>query len=66
MGDTGVVSPWFDVVRNVKTKYGKVDENIYNFDQTGITMGTGKRVKVLTTSERRTSPLAPSRETVSE
>ena len=34
----GVVSPWFDLVQNVKAKYGILDEDTYNFDETGFTM----------------------------
>jgi hypothetical protein len=31
-----VISPWFDLVRNVKAKYGILDEDTYNFDETGF------------------------------
>jgi hypothetical protein len=63
--DQGVIGPWFDLVQNVKVKYGILDEDTYNFDETGFTMGVGNRVKVVTASERRTEPIGPSRETVS-
>jgi len=31
-----IISPWFDLVRNVKAKYGILDEDTYNFDETGF------------------------------
>ena len=55
--NVGVISPWFDLVRNVKAKYGILDDDTYNFDETGFAMGTGNRVKVVTASESRTQPI---------
>ena len=55
--DPEVIGPWFDLVQNVKAKYGILDEDTYNFDETGFTMGVGNRVKVVTASERRTEPI---------
>lgn len=55
--DPEVIRPWFDLVRNVKAKYSMLDEDIYNFDETGFTMGVGNRVKIVTASERRTEPI---------
>ena len=55
--DPGVIGPWFDLIQNVKAKYGIQDEDTYNFDETGFTMGIGNRVKVVTASERRTQPI---------
>ena len=34
--DPAIISPWFDLVRNVKAKYGILDEDTYNFDETGF------------------------------
>jgi hypothetical protein len=34
--DPAVFSPWFDLVRNVKAKYGIQDEDTYTFDETGF------------------------------
>jgi hypothetical protein len=31
-----VISPWFDLVRNVKAKYRILDEDTYNFDKTSF------------------------------
>ena len=55
--DPAVISPWFDLVRNVKAKYGILDEDTYNFDETGFQMGIGGTVKVVTASERRLKPI---------
>lgn len=56
--DPAIIRPWFDLVRNVKAKYGILDEDTYNFDETGFTMGAGGNVKVVTASERRNRPIA--------
>jgi hypothetical protein len=55
--DPAIISPWFDLVRNVKAKYGILDEDTYNFDETGFQMGIGGSVKVVTASERRLKPI---------
>ena len=55
--DPGLFGPWFNLVQNVKTKYGILDEDTYNFDETGFTIGVGNRVKVVTASETRTEPI---------
>jgi hypothetical protein len=34
--NSAVISPWFDLIRNVKAKYGILDEDTYNFDETGF------------------------------
>jgi hypothetical protein len=55
--DPAIISPWFDLVRNVKAKYGILDEDTYNFDETGFQMGIGGSIKVVTASERRLKPI---------
>ena len=55
--DPGVIGPWFDLVWNVKAKYSIQDEDTYNFDETGFTIGVRNQVKVVTASERRTEPI---------
>ena len=55
--DLAIISPWFDLVRSVKATYGILDEDTYNFDETGFQMGVGGSVKVVTASERRLKPL---------
>jgi hypothetical protein len=52
-----VISPWFNLVHNVKAKYSILDEDTYNFDETGFQMGIGGSVKVVTASERRLKPI---------
>ena len=52
-----VINLWFDLIRNVKAKYGILDEDTYNFDETGFQIGIGGSVKVVTASEIRLKPL---------
>ena len=40
-------------MRNFKVKYGIIDEDIYNFDETGFLMGQISTIKVVTSSDRR-------------
>ena len=37
--DARVISPWFSLIQSVKEKYGILDEDIHNFDETGFMMG---------------------------
>jgi RecB family endonuclease NucS len=37
--DLRVIEPWFELVRKTKEKYGILDEDIYNFDESGFIMG---------------------------
>ncbi|KAL2022201.1 hypothetical protein VTK56DRAFT_6030 [Thermocarpiscus australiensis] len=37
--DPRIIGEWFTLVRNTKAKYGIVDDDIYNFDETGFMMG---------------------------
>jgi hypothetical protein len=53
-----VISPWFNLVRNVKAKYGILDKDTYNFNETGFQIGVGGLVKVVTASKRRLKPLS--------
>jgi hypothetical protein len=34
--DPEIIKLWFDLVRNIKTKYGIQDEDVFNFDETGF------------------------------
>ena len=34
-----LIKGWFELVQNMKVKYGIVDEDIYNFDKTGFIIG---------------------------
>jgi hypothetical protein len=51
--DPKVIGEWFALVRNVKAKYGIVDDDIYNFDETGFMMGIICAGMVVTTSDGR-------------
>ena len=51
--DPKVISDWFALVRNVKAKYGIVDDDIYNFDETRFMMGIIFAGIVVTTSDSR-------------
>jgi hypothetical protein len=37
--DPALIQPWFTLVQNMKAKYGIVDEDMYNFDESGFVMG---------------------------
>ncbi len=49
--DPKVVSEWFALVQNVKAKYSIVEDDIYNFDETGFMMGIIFAGMVVTTSD---------------
>lgn len=51
--DPKVISEWFALVRNTKAKYGIVDDDIYNFDETGFMMGIICAGMVVTSSDGR-------------
>lgn len=50
--DPKVITDWFRLVNNTRAKYGIVDEDIYNFDETGFQMGVIGTARVVTRSER--------------
>ena len=54
--DRGQIEGWFRLVRNTIAKYGILQEDIYNFDETGFQMGVISTSKVVTCSERRGRP----------
>jgi hypothetical protein len=37
--DPAIIQPWFILVQNMKAKYGIIDEDIWNFDESGFMMG---------------------------
>ena len=51
--DPEVMEKWFLLVRNMKEKYGILDQDTYNFDETGFMMGVITSQSVVTGSERR-------------
>jgi hypothetical protein len=56
--DPKVIGEWFDLVRNFKAKHGIVDDDVFNFDETGFLMGMISTQLVVTGSERRNRPRA--------
>ena len=51
--DPELIRGWFALVRNTIAKYGIVDDDIYNFDETGFLMGQISSTTVVTNAERR-------------
>jgi RecB family endonuclease NucS len=54
--DPEVIRGWFQLVENTKAKYGILDEDTYNFDESGFIMGMISTRAVVTGSERRGRP----------
>jgi hypothetical protein len=51
--DPAILRPWFTLVRNTIAKYGVLETDIYNFDETGFQMGIISTARVITGTERR-------------
>jgi hypothetical protein len=49
--DPKIISEWFTLVRNTKAKYGILDDDTFNFDETGFMMGIIFAGMVVTTSD---------------
>ncbi|KAI1670830.1 transposase [Pyrenophora tritici-repentis] len=47
-----VIRPWFMLVQSMKAKYGIVDEDTWNFDESGFMMGKISSQLVVTGSEK--------------
>ena len=47
------IQGWFRLVRNTIAKYGILDNDIYNFDETGFQMGVISTSKVVTRAETK-------------
>jgi hypothetical protein len=54
--DSEVIGDWFRLVHNIKAKYGMLDEDTYNFDETGFMMGYISTGAVVTGSDYRGWP----------
>jgi hypothetical protein len=54
--DPNKILTWFELVRNVRAKYGIDDVDIYNFDKTGFMMGVITPNMVVTRAERSGKP----------
>jgi len=52
--DPRLIEGWFTLVRNIQVKHGILNDDIYNFDETGFMMGIIFAGMVVTTSEGRT------------
>lgn len=46
-----IIQKWFNLVRNIISKYGITNNDIFNFDETGFAMGLTATAKVITRSE---------------
>ena len=46
--DPKVIQGWFSLVANIKAKYGILDDDTYNVDETGLMMGQISGGKVVT------------------
>jgi hypothetical protein len=54
--DLEVIQGWFRLVENTKAKYGILDQDTYNFDESGFMMSVISAGAVVTGSERRGRP----------
>jgi hypothetical protein len=50
--DATLIRGWFTLLSNTIAKYGVVESDIYNFDETGFMMGIISTATVVTTSEK--------------
>ncbi|KAH8430077.1 transposase [Aspergillus melleus] len=53
--DPKTINRWFDLVRNTIQKYGILDQDTYNMDETGFQMGVAATAKVVCGAESRES-----------
>jgi hypothetical protein len=51
--DPELIKRWFELVKNMRAKYGIQDEDFYNFDKTGFIMGVICAAMVVIRSDRR-------------
>ena len=47
------IQGWFRFIQNTVAKYGILQEDIYNFDETGFQIGVISTSKVVTRSQRK-------------
>jgi hypothetical protein len=50
--DPALILPWFELVQSIKAKYGILDEDTWNFDESGFLMGKITSQLVVTGSEK--------------
>ena len=51
--DLDAITTWFRLVANMRAKYGIIDGDFYNFDETGFMMGMIQPNMIVTRSDRR-------------
>ena len=51
--DARVITRWFERVREIKERYGILDEDTHNFDESGFMMGMIKAQMAFTASEKQ-------------
>jgi hypothetical protein len=51
--DPELISAWFRLVENIRAKYGILDYDFYNFDETGFIIGVICPGIVVTRADRR-------------
>jgi hypothetical protein len=56
--DPTLIRQWFQLVRGTIEKYGILDADIYNFDETGLQIGVISTAKVITKAERSRRPIS--------
>ena len=49
--DPKIIGPWFKLVEETRQAYGILDEDTYNFNETGFMMGIASTSKVVTSSD---------------
>ncbi|OWT42501.1 DDE superfamily endonuclease domain-containing protein [Pochonia chlamydosporia 170] len=54
--DPKLIGDWFELVRNTVAKYGILEEDFHNFDETGFMMGIISATMVVTSSDRYGKP----------
>ena len=56
-GDPAIIRDCFRLVQNITAKYGAMEEDVYNFDETGFQMGVILTAKAITGPERGDRPI---------
>ena len=51
--DPDAINAWFRLVANIKTKHGIVDDDFYNFDETGFMIGMIVSSMIVSRAERK-------------
>jgi hypothetical protein len=50
--DSEIICGWFRLIQNTITKYGILEDDIYNFDETGFQINVIETVRVMAESEK--------------